>query len=204
MKLAYPLKGNHPVTGRFEKRTPIYINGVWTLPFHYGIDWSAPAGTPIYAAHDGTVEVSGWDSTGYGGGNEVKLVAGKHATWYLHMQKPSHLKKGDRVKQGDLIGYVGSTGLSTGNHLHFEHHINGVPVNPEHSLTHSSSTGEDEMTIYIRRNNQSKVYAYNVGTGTKRPIDTWEWENIKKAYGTAKLSLPIVNVSAKDAERYGI
>lgn len=131
MKIHAPLKGNPRVTGRFEKRQSFLVNGVWTLPFHYGIDWAASAGTPIYAAHDGTVTKSGWDNTAYGGGNELQLTSGDWATWYLHMQKPSTLKVGAKVKRGDLIGYVGSTGLSTGPHLHFELHNKGKAVNPQ-------------------------------------------------------------------------
>lgn len=134
MKIYAPLKGSPRVTGRFEKRESFKVGNVWTLPFHYGIDWAAPAGTPIYAAHDGTVTKSGWDNTAYGGGNELQLTSGDWATWYLHMQKPSALKVGAKVKRGDLIGYVGSTGLSTGPHLHFELHHKGKAVNPQPHL----------------------------------------------------------------------
>lgn len=144
MKIQSPLKGSFTITGRFEKRNPIFINGVWTLPFHYGVDWSAPTGTPIYAAHDGTVTKSGWDNTAYGGGNEIQLTSGDWATWYLHMNKPSHLKVGAKVKRGELIGYVGSTGLSTGPHLHFELHKNGVAVDPLPHITSNANSVESK------------------------------------------------------------
>lgn len=131
MKLSYPLHNNYPVTGTFGPRESIFIPGMgWTLPFHYGIDWGAPTGTPIYAAHEGVVTASGWDYSGYGGGYEIAISHGAYTTWYLHMHKPSALKKGDKVKRGQFLGNVGNTGFSTGSHLHFELHINGTAVDP--------------------------------------------------------------------------
>lgn len=138
MKLYSPLEDKYPITGTWGKRQSMLIDGVWTLPFHYGIDWAAPAGTPIYASMAGTVSKSGWDFSTYGGGNEVAVTDGKYRTWYLHLVRPSHLSVGNRVKVGDLIGYVGSTGVSTGAHLHFEFHINGSAVDPAKYLTKNS------------------------------------------------------------------
>lgn len=96
---------------------------------HKGTDFAAPSGTPIYAAGDGVVEMAGWNG-GYG-----KYVRLKHnstyKTAYAHMSKIAPgLGKGDRVKQGDVIGYVGTTGQSTGPHLHYEVHLEGKQVNP--------------------------------------------------------------------------
>jgi len=94
---------------------------------HNGIDYFAPRGTPVYAAGDGTVVRSGYSAAN---GNHVFI---KHAngieTKYLHFSKAA-VKTGQKVKQGQTIGYVGSTGLATGPHLHYEFVVNGVHRNP--------------------------------------------------------------------------
>ena len=87
----------------------------------------SPRGTPIYAAGDGIVEKAGW-SSGYGNFTLIKHVNG-YETGYGHQSKIV-VKPGDKVRQGQIIGYVGSTGNSTGNHLHFEIRINGNFVDP--------------------------------------------------------------------------
>lgn len=96
---------------------------------HRGVDFGAAPGTPIYAAGNGIVEIAGWNG-GYG--NYVRVRHdGKYATAYAHA---SHIAKGIhpgvRVKQGQVIAYVGSTGMSTGPHLHYEVLVNGQQVNP--------------------------------------------------------------------------
>lgn len=94
---------------------------------HKGVDFAAPTGTPIYAAGDGVIEKSGWFSS-YG-----KYVRIRHnselKTAYAHMSRIK-AKQGTRVKQGDVIGYVGTTGRSTGAHLHYEVLLNGRQTNP--------------------------------------------------------------------------
>lgn len=94
---------------------------------HAGIDLSSPAGTPIYATADGVINRAEW----FGGyGNMVEIDHGKGiATRYGHMSRIA-ARPGSAVKRGDLIGYVGSTGRSTGNHLHYEVRIDGHAVNP--------------------------------------------------------------------------
>lgn len=95
--------------------------------FHKGIDIKAKSGTPIQAPAKGTVTFSGWHGA-YG--NSIVINHGNGITTrYAHMQKSS-LKKGETVSRGDLIGYVGNTGRTTGAHLHYEVMINGVCVNP--------------------------------------------------------------------------
>ncbi|AHF00863.1 peptidase M23 [Thiomicrospira aerophila AL3] len=95
---------------------------------HKGVDYAAPTGTPIYAAGDGTVKFRGW---GRGYGNYIILQhAGRYETVYGHMSRFGKFKQGQRVKQGDVIGYVGMTGLATGPHLHYEFRINGVHHDP--------------------------------------------------------------------------
>ncbi|WP_354694299.1 OapA family protein [Elongatibacter sediminis] len=94
---------------------------------HNGIDYYAPRGTPVYAAGDGTVTRSGYSAAN---GHHVFI---KHAnsieTKYLHFSSRA-VKRGQKVKQGQTIGYVGSTGLATGPHLHYEFVLNGVHRNP--------------------------------------------------------------------------
>lgn len=96
---------------------------------HRGVDYAAPTGTPILATGDGKVDFIG---TKGGYGRTVILShGGKYTTLYAHMSRfKSGLKRGQRVKQGQTIGYIGSSGLATGPHLHYEFRINGVHHNP--------------------------------------------------------------------------
>lgn len=96
---------------------------------HTGTDFAAPRGTPILAAGNGVVEKAGRNK-GYGNFTLIKHTNG-YQTGYAHQQKfAPGISPGARVRQGQVIGYVGSTGLSTGPHLHFEIRINGKPVDP--------------------------------------------------------------------------
>lgn len=95
---------------------------------HKGLDIGAAIGTPIYAAADGTIEFASWDSGGYG--NLIKINHGSGiVTFYGHTSKMV-VKAGQSIKRGQLIAYVGSTGHSTGPHVHFEVRLNGESVNP--------------------------------------------------------------------------
>jgi len=99
------------------------------LKMHTGVDWSASNGTPIYASGNGVVEKSGWES-GYGKYVKLRHTNG-YETAYGHMSGFARgIKQGVRVRQGQVIGYVGSTGLSTGAHLHYEIMVNGHFVDP--------------------------------------------------------------------------
>ncbi len=97
---------------------------------HKGTDFAAPEGTPIMASGDGTITKAGWCG---GGGNCVKIKHNKtYQTIYAHMKNFSNLAiPGNRVKQGQIIGYVGSTGMSTGPHLHYEVIENGKKINSQ-------------------------------------------------------------------------
>ena len=96
---------------------------------HTGLDWAAPMGTPIYASGNGTVEKAGWES-GYGKYIRLKHNYG-YETAYGHMTAFARgMEPGVHVRQGQLIGYVGSTGLSTGAHVHYEILVNGRFVDP--------------------------------------------------------------------------
>ncbi len=105
----------HPVLG---KKRP-----------HRGVDYAAAIGTPIKAAGDGKIIFRGWKG-GYGNAIIIQH-GGRYSTLYGHMSKfRSGLRNGSRVKQGQVIGYVGKTGLATGPHLHYEFRVNGVHRNP--------------------------------------------------------------------------
>lgn len=108
--------------------------GVRSDPFrggaamHAGIDLAGPHGTPIYATADGTVTNAGWNSGGYG--NLIKVDHGRGIeTRYGHLAQ-MFVRDGQQVKRGQVIGRMGSTGRSTGNHLHYEVRIDGRAVNP--------------------------------------------------------------------------
>lgn len=97
---------------------------------HWGVDWSAPRGTPIIAAGNGVVEKAGWNKGGYGKQTLIRHPNG-YVSSYSHQTKIAKgIVPGARVKQGQVIGYVGSTGLSTGPHLHYELIVNGRKVDP--------------------------------------------------------------------------
>ena len=96
---------------------------------HTGVDWAAPSGTPIYASGNGVIEKAGWES-GYGKYIRVRHNNG-YETAYGHMTAfARRMDEGTRVRQGQVIGFVGSTGLSTGSHLHYEILVNGRFVDP--------------------------------------------------------------------------
>lgn len=120
-----PIDGGRITSGFGMRKHPI----LGYNKMHKGMDFGAPVGTPIYAAGDGTVEEIGRQGA-YG--NYIRIRHnGRIKTAYAHMHKfAKNLTKGSRVQQGDVIGYVGSTGRSTGPHLHYEVLVNGAQVNP--------------------------------------------------------------------------
>lgn len=105
------------------------VDPIYKTPrFHAGLDFTAPQGTPIYATANGTVKTAGNLGNGYG--NHVVLNHGYgYETLYGHMFRIK-ARPGERVKRGEIIGYVGSTGKSTGPHCHYEVHKNGRPIDP--------------------------------------------------------------------------
>lgn len=113
MTLAHPLPG-------YVITTP--FNG---YPGHRGADFAAPSGTPILAAHAGRVRFAGWDDRG---GWMIYLTAtdGNSETSYQHMVSSPSVRTGQQVSVGQVVGNVGTTGLSTGPHLHFEYWVNGL------------------------------------------------------------------------------
>ena len=132
----------HPVTGKVRA--------------HTAVDFAAPTGTPVHAIGDGVVTAAGWD--GSGGGNRIRI---KHAqgyeSAYLHLSKfASGIRSGTRVSQGQLIGYVGATGVATGPHLDFRIWQNGKPLNP---LTLDSPASQPLAKEYLEDFNR-KYEAY--------------------------------------------
>ncbi len=129
-------------TKRFLIRNPV-PNGVFRSGFgmrrhpilgykrmHTGVDWAAPRGTPIIAAGDGIVEKAGWDKGGYGKQTLIRHANG-YVTSYSHQNAISKdVFPGASVRQGQIIGWIGTTGLSTGPHLHYELIVNGNKVDP--------------------------------------------------------------------------
>ncbi|MCR4280701.1 MAG: M23 family metallopeptidase [Candidatus Komeilibacteria bacterium] len=105
-----------------------YVKAFNVSTGHRAIDYAAAHGTPIRAVGDGTVTFAGWSSAGYGNLTSIRHN-GTYSTNYAHQSRFA-VRKGDKVKQGQIIGYVGSTGFSTGPHVHYELVKNGVKVNP--------------------------------------------------------------------------
>ncbi len=116
--------------------------------FHSGIDFTAPKGTPIYSTGDGVVdEVENNPFSGYGRCVTIDHGFG-YSSLYAHMER-SAVRKGQRVKRGEIIGYVGSTGLSTSPHLHYEIIKNGVKVNPVYHFYNDLSPEEFEKILEL-------------------------------------------------------
>lgn len=115
---------NRIASGYGYRIDPVYK----TTKFHAGLDFSAPQGTPIYATADGVVSTAG--STGNGYGNHVIINHSYgYETLYGHMVRVK-VRNGQAIKRGEVIGWVGSTGKSTGPHCHYEVHKNGEKINP--------------------------------------------------------------------------
>ncbi len=110
---------------------------------HQGTDFAAPEGTPIMASGTGTVVLAKWCG---GGGNCIKIKHNStYETVYAHMQSfAKGMKVGKKVRQGQIIGYVGSTGMSTGPHLHYEVIVNGKKVNSQTLKLPSGKVLKDE------------------------------------------------------------
>ena len=119
---------NYPLRGKLRVTSPYGVQRAGHKSAHTGIDWADPAGTPIYAPADARVRSTLFNKI-YG--NQTILdFGGGFSAMFGHQSKFGNIKPGQNVLAGQLIGYVGSTGWSTGPHLHFETWVNNRPVNP--------------------------------------------------------------------------
>ncbi|MFI4975649.1 MAG: M23 family metallopeptidase [Caulobacterales bacterium] len=135
---------------------------------HQGVDLAAPEGSPVMASADGVVEQA--EHRG-GYGNWVLIRhAGALETGYAHLSAyATGVAEGAKVLQGQVIGYVGHTGLATGPHLHYEVHISGLAVNPIAALTTPAMTGRIEPPPFFRRIAIRSTTAHGLGL---RPAET--------------------------------
>lgn len=122
--------------------------------FHAGLDFAAPQGTPIYATADGVIKEANYNAGGYG--NHIVINHGYgYETLYGHMYKIKS-KPGDHVKRGEVIGYVGSTGKSTGPHCHYEVHRSGERIDPVYYFSNDLSPEQfDRLLKLAAASNQS-------------------------------------------------
>ena len=141
---------NRIASGFGYRVDPVYK----TVKFHAGLDFAAPQGTPIYATADGNVTEAGQSSGGYG--NDVIINHGYgYETLYGHMYKVK-ARVGQRVKRGEIIGYVGSTGKSTGPHCHYEVHKNGQKLDPIYFFYNDLGPNQFEQLLKrVAASNQS-------------------------------------------------
>ncbi len=145
-----------PISNKDLKRTAsgwgYRIHPIYKIrKFHYGMDFTAPTGTEIYSTGDGVVKIV--DSSHRGYGNKVVIDHGfGYQTLYGHMSA-FNVKVGQKVKRGDVIGYVGNTGLSTGPHLHYEVIHNNKKVNPVNYYFNDLTAKEYDEMIEISMNN---------------------------------------------------
>lgn len=117
------------------------------LKFHYGMDFTAPTGTEVYATGDGRIITVDWSKRGYG--NQIIIDHGYgYSTMYAHLSD-FNVRLGQEVKRGDVIGYVGNTGLSTAPHLHYEVYLNGKKVNPINYYFNDLSPEEFDRMIEL-------------------------------------------------------
>jgi len=122
--------------------------------FHYGMDFSSPRGTPVYATGDGKVERADNRATGFGNHIEIDHGYG-YTSLYAHLYK-YNVRVGQKVKRGDVIGFVGSTGRSEGPHLHYEIYKDGERINPINFYYGNLSAEEfDQVLIKAQQENQS-------------------------------------------------
>lgn len=122
---------------------------------HNGLDFTAPQGTPIYATGDGVITEAG---AGTGTGNHVIINHGYgYETEYMHMVRIK-TRTGQRVKRGEIIGWVGNTGASTGPHVHYEVHINGSPVDPVYFFFNDLTAEQYDRVLKIAATGSAKSF----------------------------------------------
>ena len=133
------------------------IDPVYGTPkMHKGLDFTAPQGTPIYATGNGTVIEAGFSEGGYGNNVEINHGYG-YETLYGHMVRIK-VRKGQKVKRGEVIGWVGSTGKSTGPHCHYEVHINGNVVDPVYFFYNDLNAEQYDRLLKIAATGSAKSF----------------------------------------------
>ncbi len=150
----YNLKRKHPI--------------LHTIRSHNGVDYAARRGSPVRATGDGTILFAGVKN---GCGNEIEIKHSEdYSTRYCHLQKFStRIKKGKKVEQGQTIGYVGSSGLATGPHLHYEFHVNGKHTDPlrvKFPNAEPINTGDRKEYIEHANNMLSSLKNYQILTNS--------------------------------------
>ena len=145
-------KNLNRIGGSFGYRIdPVYKN----LRFHQGLDFTAPAGTPIYATADGVVQIAAFNTGGYG--NKVVINHGYgYQTLYGHMLKIK-ASQGQTVKRGEVIGYIGSTGKSTGPHCHYEVIKRGTKVDPVYYFYNDLTPAEFDRLLKAAASNKQSL-----------------------------------------------
>lgn len=162
-----PINGGIMRSGFGFRRHPV----LGYSKMHTGVDWAAPVGTPIVASGNGVVEKAGW-TNGYG--RQVRLAhTNGYETTYNHMSGIGRgVTPGATVKQGQIVGYVGSTGLSTGAHLHYEVLINGRFVNPMTvKLPRGRELSGDELAAFQKERERLDGLLGRSTTASKNPGD---------------------------------
>lgn len=158
--LRNPVPNGRMTSGFGMRRHPI----IGYARMHTGTDWAAPRGTPIIAAGNGVVEKAGWDRGGYGNQTLVRHANGYVSSYNHQSAIAKGVKPGAKVTQGQVIGYVGSTGLSTGPHLHYELVVNGTKVDPmKIRLPGGTSLESDNLALF--KEERSRIDAL-LGSGT--------------------------------------
>ncbi len=148
-----------PVSNRFLDRIAsgfgMRIDPVYGTPkMHKGLDFAAPQGTPVYATGNGVINAAGYGDVGYG--NFVKINHGYgYETLYGHMVRIK-ARLGETVKRGEIIGWVGSTGKSTGPHCHYEVHVNGQEVDPVYFFYNDLNAEQFDRILKIAATGSAK------------------------------------------------
>lgn len=154
-KMLASIPAIQPISNKDLKRTAsgwgYRIHPIYKIrKFHYGMDFTAPRGTPVYATGDGVVKMVRKSRRGYG--NQILIDHGYgYVTQYAHLND-FNVRKGQKVKRGDVIGFVGSTGLSTAPHLHYGILYNGKYVNPINYYFNDLSADEYEKMVTLSQN----------------------------------------------------
>lgn len=182
-----PVKG--VMTSKFGPRTHPILK---TVRIHKGVDWAAPSGTPVYAAFDGKVIYAG-DGRGYGNLLRIQHSRGRE-TRYAHLSRfDAKSVRGNTVTAGEVVGYVGTTGLSTGPHLHFEYYVKGTARNPLAAGPVYASTSSDgggagaidalvDQIIQVESGGNAKAKnSLSTATGLGQFIDS-TWLTMMKQY----------------------